>query len=160
MEFEESISTEIVFEESIYTLARSENTVVARYDAHKRRRLEPMAKDQDRSSVDGSSAKMAAKYHQLRHELVDSVAKAMSLDFNSLPLPGPNDPDLTNDQEHLMLRRTFFVAKNNSKGASGHVLPGSNLKLLKSEFYLQMIESSTGVSSADETTSLSSTSTD
>lgn len=35
---------EIVFEESIYTLSESEGTTIARYDAQKRRRLEPSAK--------------------------------------------------------------------------------------------------------------------
>ena len=59
-----------------------------------------------------------------------------------------------------MLKRTFFVAKNNSKNACGQVVLDSDLKLLKSEFYLKVVESNTGMSSADETTSLSSTSTD
>lgn len=63
-----------------------------------------------------------------------------------------------------MLKRTFFVAKNDSHNpASANiepVVPDSALKLLKSEFYLKAVESSQCLSSADETTSLSSASTE
>ena len=104
----------------------------------------------------------------MRLQLVDSVAKAMSLNFNGLPIPlanGPTSPvaspNLHTASERLMIKRTFFRAHEDHSHHRNSQKGSETLKLLESEFYLTLeagSESTNGhLSASDETTSTSST---
>ena len=104
------------------TLTDSEFTSLDSYrGASKKRKLAPGGRPRAVQEI-RSDARIATiqvpdeDYSRLRLQLVDSVAKAMQLDFHNLPLPSTGTAEVNNRvDEQLMIKRTFFRAHSETE---------------------------------------------